>query len=82
MNDVNVNGIVLDDTITKQLVELQDDYARILSDALGELMDFILEECSLHCKWDDKKLLEYIQTIHSTRKTLMKLVPKKKGGGQ
>lgn len=82
MNDVNVNGIVLDDTVTKQLSDLQDEYARILSDGLSKIMDFILEECVLHTNGSEKKLLEYIETIHATQKALMKLVPEKKGGEQ
>lgn len=82
MSEVNVNGIVLDDAVTKQLAELQDDYARILSDGLGVIMDFILEECVLHVNGREKKLLEYIETIHATQKALKKLVPEKKGGEQ
>ena len=82
MNDVNVNGIVLDDTITKQLAELQDDYARILSDGLGNIMDCILGDCMIDSRCSEKKLLEYLQIIHYTRKALMKLVPEKKGGEQ
>ena len=82
MSEVNVNGIVLDDAITKQLATLQDEYARILSDGLSDIMDFILEDCALHSTNKEKKLLEYIETIHSVRKALMKLVPKKKGGEQ
>lgn len=80
MNDMNVNGIVLDDTITKQLSDLQDEYARVLSDGLGNIMDFILEECVLHINGREKKLLEYIETIHATQKALKKLIPEKKGG--
>lgn len=82
MNEMNVNGIVLDDTVTKQLSDLQDEYARVLSDGLGNIMDFILEECVLHINGREKKLLEYIETIHATQKALKKLVPEKKGGEQ
>lgn len=82
MGEMNVNGIVLDDIVTKQLSQLQDEYARVLSDGLSDIMDFILEDCVPHSTNREKKLLEYIETIHSVRKALMKLVPKKKGGEQ
>ena len=45
MSEMNVNGIVLDDIVTKQLSQLQDEYARVLSDGLSDIMDFILEDC-------------------------------------
>lgn len=82
MSEVNVNGIVLDDAVTKQLAALQDEYARILSDGLSDIMDYILEECVLHSTNEEKKLLGYIETIHAVRKALLKLVPQKKGGAQ
>lgn len=82
MSEMNVNGIVLDDAITKQLAELQDDYARILSDGLGEIMSFILEDCLIHCRNEEKMMLGYIQTLHGTQKALLNLVPKRKGGEQ
>ena len=82
MSEVNVNGIVLDDAITKQLATLQDEYARVLSDGLSDIMDYILEESVLYSTNKEKKLLEYIETIHAVRKALLKLVPQKKGGAQ
>ena len=82
MSEVNVNGIVLDDAVTKQLAILQDEYARVLSDGLSNIMDFILEDCVIHSTHSEKKLLEYIETIHATRKALLNLVPKRKGGEQ
>ena len=66
MSEMNVNGIVLDDVVTKQLSQLQDEYARVLSDGLSNIMDFILEDC----------------VLHAVRKTLLRLVPQKKGGEQ
>lgn len=80
MSEMNVNGIVLNDIVTKQLSQLQDEYARVLSDGLSNIMDFILEDCVLHSTSGEKKLLEYIETIHAVRKTLLRLVPQKKGG--
>ena len=82
MSEVNVNGIVLDDTVTKQLVTLQGELSGVLSDGLSNIMDFILEDCVTHGTHSDKKLLEYIETIHATRKALLNLVPKRKGGEQ
>lgn len=41
MSEVNVNDIVLDDTVTKQLSNLQDKYARVLSDGLGIMVSLI-----------------------------------------
>ena len=80
MSEVNVNGIVLDDTITKQLSTLQSELASALSDGLSNIMDFILEDCVTLGTHNEKKLLEYIETIHTTRKALLNLVPKRKGG--
>ena len=48
MSEMNVNGIVLDDIVTKQLSQLQDEYARVLSDGLSDIMDFFLEDCGPH----------------------------------
>lgn len=82
MSEVNVNGIVLDDAITKQLSALQDNDARALSDGLSVVMDFILSDCTSQFNGREKDLLCYVEAIHEVRKVLLKLVPQKKGGEQ
>lgn len=82
MSEMNVNGIVLDDVVTGQLSELQDEYGRALSDSLGDVMDFILTDCTSKLHGREKELLSYVETLHDARKVLLKLVPKKRGGEQ
>ena len=82
MSEMNVNGIMLGDVVTKQLTALQNEDARVLSDGLSEVMDFILSDCTSQFNGRDKQLLCYVETIHEVRKVLLKLVPQKKGGEQ
>ncbi|NVK91924.1 hypothetical protein [Bacteroides sp. L10-4] len=75
-----VNGVVLNDAISKELASLQGGYARLISDELADLIGFLLEYNEY---FDDKikELLDFLAILHAARTALLNLIPEEQEGG-
>lgn len=76
-----LNGIILDDSITKRLSSLQQGYADAIVSGLDYAIGFILENVD-SSDLDPKKLINVLGSLHNARTELLGLIPDVKKGGK
>ena len=82
MSATIVNGVIIDDTISKALIGLQEWYADALATGLDGAIGFLLEN-SNYLNGDDRELLNVLGTLHNAKTEILALVPHtEKGGGK
>lgn len=79
MNVTNINGVVLNERISENLVKLQDGYASVLASGLNDVIGFLLEN-RVSFDGDSKEILNVLETLYYARTELMALVPQKEDG--
>lgn len=81
MNTTKVNGVVLNDKISKNLSILQDNYAHALASGLDDAIGFLLEDSS-SSNSEPKALINVLCTLHNARTEFLNLIPEEEGGAQ
>ncbi len=81
MNDTNINGVILNDTISKKLSFLQGGYASAIASDLDNAIGYLLEKNGMECD-NAKELINILATLHNARTELLGLIPDKEGGAQ
>lgn len=76
-----INGVVLDEALSRRLKALQESRAEELAKLLEDGIGFLLEN-SLAFDGKAGSLLDILWTLHSVRTELLGLVPGWKGGEQ
>lgn len=79
MNDTNINGVILNDTISKKLCFLQEGYASAIASGLDNAIGYLLEKAGSECD-NPKVLINILATLHNARTELLGLIPDKEGG--
>lgn len=81
MIETTVNGVMLNERISKKLASLQYGYAKSIADGLDDAIGYILEEIGCEYK-NPKALVETLTTLHNARTELLGLIPDKEGGNK
>lgn len=80
MKNVTVNEIVLNESISKNLLSLQKFRAASLAELLDDSIGFLLE--NNNCFFDKPQaFLDVLATLHDARTEFLGLIPNEKGGG-
>lgn len=79
MNTTTINGVVLNDTISKKLSFLQEGYASAIASGLDNAIGYLLEKNGMECD-NAKELINILATLHNARIELLGLIPGKEGG--
>lgn len=74
-----INGVVMTDTISKELSALQNGYAMAIAEGLDGVIGLLLEN-SDNIDVEGRLLMGYLSTLHNARTELRALVPTEKGG--
>ncbi len=81
MTTTTINGVVLNERISKKLAFLQTGYAESIANELDDAIGYLLEE--IGCEYrDPKALIATLTTLHNARTELLGLIPDKEGGEQ
>lgn len=79
MKNVTVNEIVLNESISKNLLGLQKSRAASLAELLDDSIGFLLE--NNHYFFDKPQaFLEVLATLHDARTEFLGLIPNEEGG--
>lgn len=81
MKASTINGVVMNDVISKELSFLQKGYAMAIAEGIDEVIGFLLEN-NASFAYDNQKILGYLTTLHNARTELRSLVPVEEGGEQ
>ncbi|WP_298110159.1 hypothetical protein [uncultured Bacteroides sp.] len=81
MKDTNINGVILNEDISKRLAKLQNGNAKTLAGYLDDSVSMLLEN-SHYFSGDERNLLDVLSTLHIVRNELLGLIPESKGGEQ
>lgn len=86
MNDMTINGVVLNESISEHLRSLQDWEAKSLAGLLDDAIGFMLGNSSFF-EDDARNFVEVLATLHNARIQFLELIPnmclednKSKGG--
>lgn len=79
MNNTTVNGIVLNESISKKLLGLQKFRAVLLAELLDDSIGFLLENNSFFYE-RSKEFLDVLATLHNARTEFLGLIPNEEGG--
>lgn len=79
MNNTTVNGIVLNESISKKLLGLQKFRAVLLAELLDDSIGFLLENNSFFNE-RSKEFLDVLATLYNARIEFLGLIPNEEGG--
>jgi hypothetical protein len=74
-----INGVIMTDTISKELSALQNGYVMAIAEGLDGVIGLLLEN-SDNIDVEGRRLMGYLSTLHNARIELRALVPTEKGG--
>lgn len=81
MNTTTINGVILNDAISKKLCFLQEGYASAIASGLDNAIGYLLGKAGLECD-NHQELINILATLHNARTELLGLIPDKEGGAQ
>lgn len=79
MTEINVNGVVLNDSIAKRLSDLQNGNAKLIAGFLDNSIGFLLGNSQYFCG-AERELLDVLSSLNIARTELLGIIPEKKGG--
>ncbi len=81
MKNTAINGVIMNDIISKELSFLQKGYAMAIAEGIDEVIGFLLEN-NASFAYDNQKILGYLTTLHNARTEFRSLVPTNEEGGE